>query len=90
MLATNLAENRPERSQAAQICEEKHCLESEFLHAVRDVNALQTQQTDAVIHGHPDFDRFDILIQMAQERKDAAKYPYSPTWKAITALRSSE
>ena len=57
-------------------CAEKNRLLDEFLHAIQAMNALQNEQTHAVIAGDPDFSRFDILIQMAQERKDAAKYAW--------------
>jgi hypothetical protein len=55
-------------------CEEKRRLQQEFLRAVHEVNVLQTQQMHAVVEEDPDFARFDVLIFMAQEKKDAAKY----------------
>jgi hypothetical protein len=55
-------------------CEERYRLLDEFLNAIRELNLLQTRQTRAVISGEPDFTRFDTLIYLAQERKDAAKY----------------
>ena len=55
-------------------CEERYRLLDEFLRAVRELNLFQTQQTRAVIRGDRDFARFDVLIHMAQDRKDAAKY----------------
>jgi hypothetical protein len=55
-------------------CPEKRRLQQEFLRAVHEVNVLQTQQMQAVVEEDPDFARFDVLIHMAQEKKDAAKY----------------
>jgi hypothetical protein len=55
-------------------CEEKRRLQVEFLRAVHELNVLQTQQMRAVVEEDPDFPRFDVLIYMAQEKKDAAKY----------------
>jgi len=49
-------------------------MQQEFLRAVHEVNVLQTQQMQAVVEEDPDFARFDVLISMAQEKKDAAKY----------------
>ena len=60
------------------VCEERYRLLDEFLDAVRALNLLNTQQTQAVMAGDRDFARFDILICLAQERKEAAKY----TWIA--------
>jgi hypothetical protein len=59
-------------------CEQKSRLLNEFLQAIRELNALQAQQTRAVIEGDQDFSRFDVLLHMAQEKKDTAKY----TWMA--------
>ncbi len=57
-------------------CEEKSRLLDDFLSAVRELNRLQTQQTQAVIRGDRDFTRFDILMYAAQERKNVAKYAW--------------
>jgi hypothetical protein len=57
-------------------CEVKNQLQNSFLTAIRDLNHLLAQQTRAVIDGDPDFERFDLLIQMAQEKKDMAKYAW--------------
>ena len=55
-------------------CAEKHRLTEVFMAAVRELLDLQNRQTAAVIQGDPDFTRFDLLIHMAGERKDRAKY----------------
>jgi hypothetical protein len=57
-------------------CPEKKRLLDDFLRAIQELNALLSQQTQAVMDGDPDFSRFDILLHFAHERKDVAKY----TW----------
>ena len=70
-------EGSPNRSAPSScFCEERYRLLGEFLRAVRELNHLHTQQTQAAIDGDGDFTRFDLLIYMAQERKDAAKYAW--------------
>jgi hypothetical protein len=49
---------------------------SEFLSAIHDLVRMQEQQTRAVIDGDPDFARFDVLLHLANERKDNAKYAW--------------
>jgi hypothetical protein len=55
-------------------CSEKARLVFDFLNSIRNVTSLQKQQTQAVIEDDPDFARFDLLIHIALETKDAAKY----------------
>ena len=55
-------------------CSEKHRLTQKFLGAIREVLALQSQQSQAVIDGDPDFARFDLLLHVAGERKELSKY----------------
>jgi hypothetical protein len=57
-------------------CEENERLINEFLATTRELVELQKQQTQAVMHGDTDFARFDILLHMAQERKQRAKYAW--------------
>jgi hypothetical protein len=57
-------------------CEEKNHLLNDFLQAVRELNAVQNQQIRAVIDGDPDFNRFDVLLHVAQDKKDMAKYAW--------------
>lgn len=45
-----------------------------FLDAIRQLTLLQNEQAKAVIEGDSDFSRFDLLIHMANEKKDHAKY----------------
>jgi hypothetical protein len=57
-------------------CEEKRRLVDAFLEAIRELNALQSQQIQAVIDGDSDFNRFDVLLHIAQEKKNRAKYEW--------------
>jgi hypothetical protein len=57
-------------------CEEKNRLLNAFLQAVHELNAVQNQQIRAVIEGDNDFNRFDVLLHVAQEKKDMAKYAW--------------
>jgi hypothetical protein len=57
-------------------CGEKHQLMEDFLNAIREMTALQSQQMHAVLDGDPDFSRFDLLLHFAQEKKETAKYAW--------------
>ena len=71
-------ERRPVAGRIPKIgfCQEKKRLQQEFLRAIHEFNELQSQQIQAVIDGDPDFNRFDILLHMALERKERAKYAW--------------
>jgi len=57
-------------------CEQHaRCLE-DFGAAVRELLELHEQQWLAIIDGDEDSCRFDVLIHMANEKKQAAKYAY--------------
>jgi hypothetical protein len=56
-------------------CEEKNRLMVEFVNTIHELIGLQSQQTQAVIEGE-DFTRFDLLLHLAQEKKDKAKYDW--------------
>jgi hypothetical protein len=45
-----------------------------FLEIVKELSMLHAQQVQAVVDGDPDFSRFDLLLYMANERKEHAKY----------------
>lgn len=47
-----------------------------MLEAVQEINMLQTEQTRALIEGDGDFARFDLLLHLAHEKKDACKYAW--------------
>ena len=55
-------------------CEQKKHLQDDFLEATHELNVLLNQQLQAVIDGDPDFGRFDLLLHLAQEKKQQAKY----------------
>jgi hypothetical protein len=55
-------------------CEEAARLRNALIAAIRELNALSTEQVEAVISEDSDFGRFDLLIHMANEKKDQAKY----------------
>jgi hypothetical protein len=77
---TNIARKAPPFPppgiQGIGFCDMKNLLQHNFLHAIRDLNSLLAQQTQAVIEGDSDFVRFDLLIHMAQEKKEMAKYAW--------------
>ncbi len=81
MLAPRVNPFKPkpaERSRGPEIgfCAEKNRLLDQFLQASREMIGLQNEQTQAVIHGDADFPRFDVLIHIAQDRKEMAKYAW--------------
>ena len=57
-------------------CREKNRLQNEFLKAIHELSTLQSQQIRAVIEGDEDFARFDVLLHLAQDQKDRAKYAW--------------
>jgi hypothetical protein len=71
-------EKPPERVQLPEVgfCGEKNRLRGDFLISIRELNALLSQQTRAVIEGDPDFSRFDVLLHVAHEKKELAKYAW--------------
>ena len=64
------------RQPATGFCFEKSRLLDEFVKATQEMIALQNQQMQAVIQGESDFPRFDVLLHLAQERKELAKYAW--------------
>jgi len=57
-------------------CEEKLRLMEEFLAAATDLVSAHNEQVKALMDDDPDFNRFDLLIHSATERKRKAKYDY--------------
>ncbi len=57
-------------------CEEHNRLLEEFGVSVRELLELHEQQWSAVVEGDQDCYRFDVLIHMANEKKQHAKYAY--------------
>ena len=71
----------PQRAKATAIpdigfCAEKNRLMKEFLRAIHELGQIQAQQAKALIENDPDFARFDLLIHMANEKKDQVKYAW--------------
>ena len=57
-------------------CEAKQRLINDFVEAVREITTLQRQQAQAALEDDQDFSRFDVLLHVAQEKKDTAKYAW--------------
>jgi hypothetical protein len=57
------------------LCLEKHRLLEAFTDAVHEIMLLQQQQVTDIVNDD-DFSRFDLLLHLANERKDLAKYAY--------------
>jgi hypothetical protein len=57
-------------------CQEHDRLLAEFGTAVRELLALHEQQFKAIVEGDDESSRFDILIHIANEKKQLAKYAY--------------
>jgi hypothetical protein len=71
-------EKRPTKAKIPEVafCEQKNGLQDDFLRAIQELNTLLSQQTQAVIDGDPDFSRFDVLLHVAHQRKEMAKYAW--------------
>ena len=57
-------------------CPENQRLLNLFGEAVQELMLLNEQQFIAIVNGDPDSSRFDLLIHMATEKKQQAKYDY--------------
>ena len=57
-------------------CDEKLRLMEDFLSAAADLVTAHNQQVRALLDDDPEFNRFDLLIHQATERKRRAKYAY--------------
>lgn len=57
-------------------CDQHYRLMEEFAAAVKELQTLHEQQFQAIIHGDPECNRFDLLIHMASEKKQHSKYAY--------------
>jgi len=69
-------ETTSQRPKSRLMCEECRRLLEDFGDAVRDVLTLNEAHFLAVIDGDVDPHRFEILIHVANERKQNAKYAY--------------
>ena len=72
--------SEPEKGQRnaghGAFCAVRQRLIEDFLSAVHELNMLQHEQTHAVVEGDEDFSRFDVLLHLAQEKKENAKYAW--------------
>jgi hypothetical protein len=57
-------------------CEENKRLLNEFAETITALTALHEQQFIAIVNNDADFSRFDLLIHLATEKKQQAKYAY--------------
>jgi hypothetical protein len=57
-------------------CQEKQRLLEAFGETVQELTLLHEQQFLAIIEGDSDCNRFDLLIHLANENKQQAKYAY--------------
>jgi len=57
-------------------CPESERLLEAFGETVQELTILNEQQFIAILNGEDDFTRFDLLIHMATEKKQQAKYEY--------------
>ena len=64
------------RNNYLRICQENRRLLDEFGMAVQDLMRIHEQQFLAIVQADPESNRFDLLIHMANERKQRAKYAY--------------
>jgi hypothetical protein len=58
------------------LCDECRRFLHEFYLAVREVTELHENQSSAVLQGDLDFERFDLMIHAANEKKLRAKYAF--------------
>jgi CheY-like chemotaxis protein len=57
-------------------CDEHRRLMENFAAVVKELLELHQQQFDSAVRGDQECNRFDLLIHMANERKQQAKYAY--------------
>jgi hypothetical protein len=70
-------EDSPKRTAGqVMVCSEQRRLLDMFGEAVQDMLLLHEQQFLAIVAGDLDSHRFDLLIHMANEKKQHAKYAY--------------
>ena len=76
MNADGSVANAGTRRSRVGICEENRRLLNEFGMAVQDLMRIHEQQFVAIVQADPESNRFDLLIHMANEKKQHAKYAY--------------
>lgn len=70
------APNERQLLPSVKSCEEARGLLHAVAKTIGELIRLHEQQLEAVLEGDTHFGRFDILIHMANERKQKAKYDY--------------
>jgi len=76
MLDNGTPEKNAEKASRKSGCEEHDRLLGEFGAAVREILELHHQQFQAIVEGDAESSRFDVLVHMANEKKQLAKYAY--------------
>ncbi|HEY1239657.1 MAG TPA: response regulator [Bryobacteraceae bacterium] len=76
LVAGNESANAEARMSPSGACEESHRLLNEFATAVEELMRIHEQQLLAIVQTDPESNRFDLLIHMANEKKQQAKYAY--------------
>jgi hypothetical protein len=76
MRVNDRSEKDPGTASRRSGCEEHDQLLVEFGAAVQDLLELHEQQFLTVVQGDSDCSRFDVLIHMANEKKQLAKYAF--------------
>ena len=66
----------PQETDRRSGCQEHRRLLDQFGAAVQEVLLLHEHQFMAIVQGDVECNRFDLLIHMANERKQQAKYAY--------------
>ncbi len=64
------------KSAKIEYCQEKQQLLEAFGQIVQELTILHEQQFLAIVDGDSDCNRFDLLIHLANEKKQQAKYAY--------------
>jgi len=63
-------------SRGPETCQECRRLLDVFGESVQELVVLHEQQFLEIVDGEPECNRFDLLIHMANEKKQEAKYAY--------------
>lgn len=71
-----IAEGQRAGESKPSYCAEKDALRKAFVEAVQEMMLLQHQQVAALLEDDPDFMRFDLLLHIAAEQKQQAKYAF--------------
>lgn len=76
-MPASVVDHSPKRAEfRAAVCKEQRRLLDDFGEAVQALLLLHEQQFLAIVAGDLESNRFDLLIHMAIEKKQQAKYAY--------------